>query len=126
VKNLKLLFSLTLSLLVLFQTLSVSITYAYYNLDTKGFIETFCENKDKPELACNGKCHLKKVTQSTNNKENTPIQLTEIKELLLYNEQPFSYQLKNAKNLKKQHSHYVNLYTYHRINNCFHPPKKLI
>ncbi len=23
--------------------------------------EEFCENKDKPKLACNGKCHLSKV-----------------------------------------------------------------
>ena len=47
----------------------MTLTYAYYNLDTVGFIEKLCENKDKPELQCNGKCHLKKVVENNTNND---------------------------------------------------------
>lgn len=122
-KNWKLLFSIALSALVLFNTLSVSLTYAYYKLDPKGFIEALCENKDKPELACNGKCHLKKVTKTTDEKGNMPIQLTEIKDILLYNEKPLTYSFTDIKDLKSENLDYLNLYNYSIINNCFHPPE---
>ncbi|MCI2228597.1 hypothetical protein MC378_05415 [Polaribacter sp. MSW13] len=122
-KNWKIIFAITLSALVLYNTLRVSIVYAYFNLDTKGFIEAFCENKDKPELACNGKCHLKKITNSSNNNENPPIQLIDLKDILLYNNVPLSYTFNKIKDFKKPYSSYLNLYTYHITNNCFHPPK---
>lgn len=31
---------------------------AYYELNIDYIIETYCINKEKPELKCNGKCHL--------------------------------------------------------------------
>lgn len=33
---------------------------AYYELNIDYITEKFCENKDKPQLQCNGKCHLAK------------------------------------------------------------------
>ncbi|QTE21261.1 hypothetical protein [Polaribacter cellanae] len=34
-------------------------------------IETYCVNKDKPALQCNGKCHLaKKITPNLNTSDN--------------------------------------------------------
>lgn len=35
----------------------------YYELNVDYIIETYCVNKDKPELQCNGKCHLSKQLQ---------------------------------------------------------------
>ena len=31
---------------------------AYFELNVDYIIETYCVNKEKPELKCNGKCHL--------------------------------------------------------------------
>ncbi|WP_346883479.1 hypothetical protein [uncultured Algibacter sp.] len=31
---------------------------AYFELNIDYIIETYCINKEKPELKCNGKCHL--------------------------------------------------------------------
>lgn len=31
---------------------------AYFQLNLDYIIETYCVNKEKPELQCNGKCHL--------------------------------------------------------------------
>lgn len=45
-------------------SLKVSILQFEYSYNNKLFIEKYCENKDKPELKCNGKCHLKKVMNS--------------------------------------------------------------
>lgn len=33
--------------------------FGAYLLNQDFITETFCVNKDKPELSCNGKCHLK-------------------------------------------------------------------
>lgn len=36
---------------------------AYYELNIDYIIETYCVNVDKPEMQCNGKCHLAKQLQ---------------------------------------------------------------
>nr|WP_321223196.1 hypothetical protein [uncultured Psychroserpens sp.] len=40
----------------------------YYQLNLDYIIETYCVNKEKPELQCNGKCHLAKQLQVTQTK----------------------------------------------------------
>lgn len=42
---------------------------AYYELNIDYIIETYCVNKEKPELQCNGKCHL--ATQLVTNIQDT-------------------------------------------------------
>lgn len=50
--------------------------YFNYIIDIKGYTETYCINKDRPEMHCNGKCHLRKeLAQNTENKQKTPAQL---------------------------------------------------
>ncbi|MEN8966311.1 MAG: hypothetical protein ABF250_10020 [Polaribacter sp.] len=34
---------------------------AYFQLNIDYIIQTYCVNKDEPELACNGNCHLTKM-----------------------------------------------------------------
>lgn len=49
---------------------------AYYELNIEYITEKFCENKAKPELKCNGKCHLAKelqsLSQDTNSETESP------------------------------------------------------
>lgn len=40
--------------------LSNSLVWLNYELNVETITQAFCENKDKPELKCNGKCHLSK------------------------------------------------------------------
>jgi len=115
--------SIILGSLILFNSLRVSFTYAYYEIDPIGFIEKLCENKDKPELQCNGKCHLKKVTESSSKESNKPTRLIGFKEILLYSEKPFEYSFNKVFIQKKASSEYVNLYNYLNLQNCFHPPQ---
>lgn len=117
-------FSLMLSVLILVNSMRASFTYAYYNLDPVGFIAALCENTDKPELQCNGKCHLKKVAQSQDKKENTPESIVDFKELIFYPSLITSFELIETFNDKKPlMASYLNLYSFNDLNNCFHPPR---
>lgn len=44
----------------------------YYGLNIDYIIETYCVNKDKPELNCNGKCHLMQQLKLSNPSEEAP------------------------------------------------------
>jgi hypothetical protein len=43
----------------------------YYQLNIDYIVETYCINTDKPELQCNGKCHLAKQLTAIDNKGDT-------------------------------------------------------
>ncbi|WP_405569959.1 hypothetical protein [Winogradskyella sp. Asnod2-B02-A] len=43
----------------------------YYQLNIDYIIETYCINTDKPELKCNGKCHLAKQLTAVNNTDDS-------------------------------------------------------
>lgn len=42
----------------------------YYQLNIDYIIETYCINKDKPELQCNGKCHLSQQLMAVDNSDD--------------------------------------------------------
>ena len=68
-----------LTCLFLMQILSSSLLVLNYEMNTAYIIENFCENTDKPELKCDGKCHLNKQIQAdSEQKSETPAALTEI------------------------------------------------
>ena len=63
---------LTISLIALY---AITLTQAYmphvnYWMNRDYIAAELCENKDKPELDCNGKCHLKKEIQHNNDDRN--------------------------------------------------------
>lgn len=116
-------FSIILIGLVLINSTKSSLVYTYYKLDPVGFIENLCENNDKPELQCNGKCQLKKVAESNSKDSEDPISLIDFKEILLYKEKPFEYFFNEILFKKKTAFKYSNLYTSIKLQNCFHPPQ---
>lgn len=121
-KNWKFIFSILFSTLILYNSLRVSITYIYYNVDTVGFIEALCENKDKPELECNGKCHLKKITKTNTEEKNAPINLIDFKDILVYNQIVAENNFSKNSFQTKPTFQYANLYTFKLVAAHFHPP----
>jgi hypothetical protein len=103
--------------------LRVSFTYLYYNIDPIGFIEELCENKDTPEMQCNGKCQLKKVTESSQSSEKTPVQLIDFKDLLLFKESPLSYSIVSFFEKNQTLFSYANNFAYLNSDSSFHPPQ---
>jgi len=113
-----------LTALILINSTKASLTYTYYELDPIGFIEALCENQDKPELECNGKCQLKKVAESQDNKQNTPESIVDFKELILYPSPNTEIVISQKVYNKKPHLiAYQNLYSFINIYDCFHPPR---
>lgn len=53
-----------------------------YVFNNQNFTEEFCENKDKPELECNGSCAVKKITHK-DPVDDSPLQ-TEQEEVKKY------------------------------------------
>ena len=122
-KNWRIILSFLLSSLILFNTLRASLTYIYYAIDTEGFIEFFCENIDKPELECNGKCQLKKVIETDTNNTNKPKHLIDLKEVLLYKESLLVFDFNSYVSKQKQFFFYNELYNYKTSFSFFHPPQ---
>ena len=54
-----------------------------YAANKSEIIQKFCENKDKPELKCEGTCHMKKMMIDEDKGEQDQ-NLLEIPEILLY------------------------------------------
>lgn len=97
------------------------------------YIKTvLCVYKDKPELKCNGKCHLKKQLAKAADDEK-PIssdkkagahQETEILFFVNYEAVLFS----SAFHIENQtvKSSYTNLYKFTALSTAFHPPSQLV
>ncbi|SDF08732.1 hypothetical protein SAMN05421855_105135 [Ulvibacter litoralis] len=106
----------------MFNTLRVPFTFIYYELDPVGFIENLCVNQDKPELQCNGKCHLKKVTQSAEDDKTT--NKTSSFEVLLFHQPLIDYKIVTSLTPQKRaFFSYINLYNFKYKISCFHPPQ---
>lgn len=57
---------------VLNLSLKIAVIQFEYTFKNQAFTEKYCINKDKPELKCNGKCHLKKSSsENQNQSENS-------------------------------------------------------
>lgn len=71
----------------LFSTLFYNVRFSYlvffYSVDNKSFTEAFCENIDKPELQCNGSCHIEDAQQDLEENEG-PRELRVKKEISFF------------------------------------------
>ena len=60
------------SAIVIIAMLSFNLKHVFlqyeFTFNNESFTEKYCVNKDKPELKCNGKCHLKENLKSENEK----------------------------------------------------------
>ena len=55
-------------LLILLYSLGLfrgGLPHAFYQLSQDYIVENLCENRDRPELKCNGKCFLMKLTSES-------------------------------------------------------------
>ena len=115
--------SFLLTSIIIFNSLQVSLTYAYYNIDTVGFIEKLCENKDKPELQCNGKCHLKKLVDNNTNNDKEPVKAVNLKDITLFVVEFMKYDFNSVLFKNVQLGNYNNLYAFSLIDSLDRPPQ---
>ena len=89
--------------------------------------KVLCENKAKPKMKCNGKCHLMKELAKASDAENPKssdkkgtVQLTEV----LFFEEIKSFKINTiySSNIKKANTNYSDLYFYLNSDAAFRPP----
>ncbi len=101
----------------------------YYQLNIDYIIETYCVNKEKPELQCNGKCHLAKQLQVTSNNASDDDQ-TGIINVLVESFFPVFIQTSFLKQVEEgvfemirlENYDYVNFYAFHLNSKLYKPP----
>ncbi|UOB17262.1 hypothetical protein [Abyssalbus ytuae] len=112
--------------ITLFNSIKTGLIFGYYILNTPGFIERYCENKDKPELKCNGKCQLAKMINQNSEKDKNPIDFKFLqREITLYFKDIKEERLFAFIKIKKQTYLYAENYQFIFVNKPTHPPQKL-
>ena len=114
--------SFFLAFLLWGSTLRTPLVYAYYLLDQEGFIEQLCENKDKPELQCNGKCYLSQMLKAAETEEEKSIPVVEWKELQLFQDSHRTFLPVLDTEPGSPISSPVHPYAYAPVQRIFHPP----
>jgi len=117
--------AIALTVIFGFMLLKPAIPYVEYLLRKDFIIENFCINRNKEEIKCNGKCHLKeqvKKEASQQQDENAPVPLpnerNEATDYLIGQKlanNPYQYQA-----LIK--TFYKLNYTFQYVTSIFHPP----
>lgn len=75
----RILFSITTILLLMHGLLYNAILFIDYEINKTEITELFCINKDKPELNCNGSCHLMQQLKEREHKESQQINYQDFK-----------------------------------------------
>ncbi|MGC8750433.1 hypothetical protein [Hydrotalea sp.] len=105
------------------ETFQTNFIELYYRLNTAAITQEYCINKDKPQMHCNGQCHLakqlKKATQpeSSNSSNNKSFKLID----LFAN----TYNCYTYTPLQVQQKYYIVKSAFiptGYYNLCFHPP----
>ena len=84
------------------------VTLNFY-LNQSEISELFCVNKEKPQLNCNGKCHLNTVLTETATDDETPFSQNNSEDNLdlifdLFTESPINFINNESKNSCSQHA----------------------
>jgi len=76
------LFVFAAALAVLLQSFGQMIILINFKINQEYIARVLCENKDKPEMKCNGKCHLNKQLKADEQKQTQLPPQVKLKEVL--------------------------------------------
>ncbi len=106
-----------------FMLLKPAFPYIDYLVRKSYIITNFCINKDKPEMGCNGKCHLnEKLSEDNKAEDNTPAPVPQKQ----WKNPEFLLATRIINNilpdLSAQGFLYINNYSFQFATSVFHPP----
>ncbi|MBV7440549.1 hypothetical protein KRX57_03885 [Weeksellaceae bacterium TAE3-ERU29] len=111
------------TILMLFSSIKVGFFHAFYFIDREGFTQLFCENKERPEMKCNGKCQMEKMaksdTEETKKTSEFKFQPNDIP--LIYEEINYFIFSKEVET-KPNNFNYINFYHFSLEEAIFRPP----
>ncbi len=119
---LKRLLSILLLFGILLQSLGKFIIYANYELNKEAITMMFCENKSKPKMNCNGKCHMMKQMKEQEKKENTPVNTLKEKYENQISTASYSFRIITTYTIISHSSVYKLHESISHLNSIFHPP----
>lgn len=103
-----------------------AILMTIYDIDQTVFVNLFCENKDKPEMKCNGHCKLAKISseETQNKKKSHPGEINFETQIFVYTD--FSverhFEILFTEEAKVNYALKKSVYSYLFTNKHFHPP----
>jgi hypothetical protein len=113
---------LLFTLVMLFNSIKSGFMISFYLVNNSSFTELFCVNTDKPEMECNGKCEISKLSKDSTTKEKpTHLDFLQRQVVLFFNpmQQLEVFQFSEE---EKTPVAYLNNYTYQYLPKSFHPP----
>jgi hypothetical protein len=115
--------AILLSVLLLSNNFKIVAVYGWYTLNIDNFIEQLCENKDKPQLECNGKCYLSKIIAETS-KEKNPSSVVLEWEQLIFCQVTVPQESACIPTFKrKSNFRYTLYYNFKNTSKIFNPPR---
>lgn len=120
----------TLFVITLFIVVKPILPFVEYVVDYEYISTVLCINKEKPEMKCNGKCHLmKQLAKAAEEEKPISEKKSAVKEieLLFFQELP-EITFTNAVCIQQTplNYQYTNLYHYLGNGSVFHPPTAII
>lgn len=103
--------------------------FVEYMINYDYIVNKLCENRDKPEMHCNGKCYLtKQLAKEAADEDKNPFsnnsQKTKIPQYIISEKLPEFYFAHSVEfNSKKNLGYKPNLYTSLFISEILHPPR---
>ncbi len=102
---------------------------SYWKYNQSEITKKYCENKAKPKLKCNGKCHLAKQLKAQENQDDSsknslPKFKKDIEINLIHQSiESLTFSKVDFSTIRQSQFFMVNNYAYNSVNDCFHPPK---
>ncbi|HEX8350787.1 MAG TPA: hypothetical protein VF598_12565 [Hymenobacter sp.] len=121
-------FAWVLSILMLLQTFSRELLVVDYQVHKERITELFCVNKARPQLQCNGKCHLaKQLRKASEAEKKAPAGVTKVKyEVLAPVRLFFGPPAWQQVVLREYAGATVAAYFFTPMHSIFHPPSLLV
>lgn len=116
------LIAILLASVIVVQSASKLAVLVNFELNKGFIIAKLCENKTKPKMRCNGKCHLKKQLQKEDKKEKQQNSAKEKSEIQFFSE--FNFVIENRYPKKQEvytSTSFLKPYSTYLLS-VFHPP----
>jgi len=99
------------------------IIYADFVAHQDYIAKNLCENRDRPDMKCNGKCQLCKRLKAEDKKENKGLPaLKTLKMFVLYSSPKNIFHFSSSSDGSKFASDYLNNISVSHLQTVFHPP----
>ncbi|MCB0428819.1 MAG: hypothetical protein H6585_00780 [Flavobacteriales bacterium] len=107
----------------LFQTFSRLVIMVDFYLNQDYLEQAFCVNKDKPQMHCHGKCHMKNMLKKEEKKETSPASpFKEKREIQLFSQRNEPNHFADINRVGKTFTPYRPTHSHPHTRAVFHPP----